>query len=488
MYKKVATFLRLVLVLICLSFSIDLEAKRQPERSIKNLSTKKLDIQSYRSSILLLRSASEDICGTGTLLENGDILTADHLIRDLCPTGQCDNLTIERDLAVTQGKAEVERELTTGIRYSIKVSLPSFDIVLLRPNNSSGGDATLKGAFKLGPTDQIAESLFGEAVIKNENNVVSPIPNAEQKIGQKITAMSYLGCESLEISEGQIEENDPVSYRTSAIGDYGSSGGALIDKDGQLIGIITEASSPMQLFKARVLGSSFPVKASAILPTIILNGTEEGSLVSEAKVIIDFYNHKIKELKNDSLRKWYDQELFSLVSGFRERVLASGQPADPFKPLFASDSFPANVIALLINRPAPPSKQLHMLSDEIALINSYEKNGLNSSLFKKIDPLITIDLLKSYGYRQRAEQITSYSKNRYYGANLLWIAYYLYSAVLLAAFLVIYFFSLGYVWGKETAPLLKKLLIVIIVGTLAWPLSLIVYKIRLLRLRREVSS
>jgi S1-C subfamily serine protease len=462
-----------------LIISLGAESQLQAKDNQKN--NQKHDSSHYRSSILLLRSASEDVCGSGVLLKNGDILTADHLIRDLCPANFCDNLTIEREVGGKDGKDE--RELITGLRYSVKTSLSSFDIALLTPNTSSSQDVSLKGHFSLGSEPPLTATVFAEVFNKSTPSQEKVI-NAEQRVGQEVTALSYVGCEELKVSKGEITANDPVFYSTTALGDYGSSGGALIDREGKLLGIVTEAASNWQMVKGKLFNSSFYIKAAGVLPSILHNTTEESSLINEARVIIDFYNYKIKNLNKAADRKWYDLELFKLIGGFRRRILASDEPTELLKPLLASEGYLSEVVSLLIDRPAPPNKLLFHLADELALINSFEKNGPNSSFFKKIDALTSSDVLKSYGYPLRAEQLQRFAKTEHLGANLLWTAFYLYTALLVFIFLVAYAFSLGYVWGKERTPLFKRVLIVLVVGLLGWPLSLLAYQLRVYRVKK----
>ncbi len=427
-------------------------------------------------SILLLSSASESVCGTGVLFSNGQIITAAHLAKDLCTGGSCDSLSIERQAPLNRGdkskgikspgKSRTKQsELITGLQYRVSITLPGLDLALLSPKDK----VQVHGTFEI--------------------DHLSDYSDQESLAGKQVFSLAFPKCQKLAVNAGTISHSDPISFFTTVQGNYGSSGGALIDTHGNLMGLITEAGSLSETLKAQLLNSDFSVRAHRISPKIITADNLEASLLAEAELISQFYRRRVLSERNTSERKWRDLEFDRLMKGFKDRIISVADDLNQFKPLLVSGGYPIDVVNQLVNRSAAPTKLLYRLADELALYHSIENRGLRKSFSHELDAASLTDLLKWYGYRNLTHVVKRASKDKYPGSYAMWLAFGVSLTLLSGLFMVVYVFSLGYVWGKDPSGFVKRLVVTLLVAVLVWPISLIGFHYRLRRLKkRKLSS
>lgn len=187
------------------------------------------------SAIVRLMSPRQEVCGTGFIDDNGYIVTNAHLIRSLCPEGDCSGMVVGSAPAL--GAAPIPRALTALPR--IKAVFPAFDLGFI--------DA------------QLPPSTFRSG--------------GPAQAGDEVTALGFPGCASLEYASGIITSVDPLHLTTTLRGGHGSSGSPIVNIKGEVVGIVDEAArfidslgaGPFLLRGARIDGTA-PPELPQLLP------------------------------------------------------------------------------------------------------------------------------------------------------------------------------------------------------------------------------
>lgn len=177
-------------------------------------------------AIVRLMSPQQDVCGTGFIDSNGYIVTNAHLIRSLCPDGDCSGMVVGSAPAL--GAAPIHRSLTALPR--IKAVLPAFDLGFI---DAQLPPSTLRSG---GPA----------------------------QVGDEVTTLGFPGCASLEYSSGVITSVDPLHLATTLRGGHGSSGSPIVNIKGEVVGLVDEAArfidsigaGPFLLRGARIDGTA----------------------------------------------------------------------------------------------------------------------------------------------------------------------------------------------------------------------------------------
>lgn len=156
------------------------------------------------NAIVRLASPRHEVCGSGFIGQNGYIVTNAHLVRSLCPAGDCSDLTVGSAPAI--GAPPVTRALTVPPR--VVAVLPVFDLGFI--------DAHLP------------PSIF-------------PIGAAAQ-VNDEVATLGFPGCKTLEYSSGVVTATDALHLTTTLSGGHGSSGSPIVSSTGAVVGIVDEAA------------------------------------------------------------------------------------------------------------------------------------------------------------------------------------------------------------------------------------------------------
>lgn len=405
-------------------------------------------------SVVLLRSATRQYCASGVLLQSGNIITAAHVARELCSQDTCHNLVV----GITESAGGTPNE-HTGIPYRILTYLEALDLAVLAPPD----DTAVRGAFAL-------------------EKVTTPQATSD------IILASYPGCRVLKLSKGKITDINELGFTTTASGSRGSSGGAVMTDDGQLVGVITRAVSEWDAFWGLLYGGTFHLKGQQLHADLLAGPPSQKSLLSQLKLFKSYWESNLITQKNPSLRKWLALDYLRAEKGFKESALrAQLLDTSPLLGLLALERHPGHFIDFIATRPEDEAPSaLQKAIDAFVLTATLEKKGLRQTLNTGLDIAKATVTLEKLGRVELKDILLRFDKNPYQGADMMWLALSIWIAVPVVPLLALYCATIGFVWGKEQG--WSKLKFTLMVALLGWPFSLIAYYLRLRRLKKSALS
>ncbi|MBX7137891.1 MAG: serine protease [Oligoflexia bacterium] len=401
-------------------------------------------------SVVRITNMEQIACGSGVLINGGVLVTNSHLLESLCQeiicadgcqVRRCRGLRVQRAAAPGQPASE---EVPGFEDVRILADLPGIDLALVSSSAPDGSRPELPLA--LGPARG------------------------------SVMAIGFPGCGDLALQVGQIETFDPIRLYTSALGNYGSSGGALFDASNALVGVVDQAADLRSALKGKLLRSDFPLSGinAGLLAQALKN--PENSREIEIKALLDYYRAAL--LNRHGLSRLIGGMLFSsdvgrLLSAESRRTTS----LDTLKLIGAANVYPGQLFAQ--NQPVPGNDHLYDLLETLVLANSLENYGANH---KFLMPINAAALLKNleHSAHQRAQidqlvnLITEFNRQEYPGFQLYLLELGLLLAFLLIVLTPLWAFSLGLVWAGEPGGFLWRLFTICWVGLL-WPISLMLW-------------
>ena len=247
------------------------------------------EVSAEEQSVVLIQGISEGeksgSCASG-ILKEGKILTNAHVIDAVCPDQTCNGIKIARALSV--GKPA--DQLLPCDEWSIGPLSRSADLGVLECKNHPI------------PTTQ-------------------PIPlNSER--ATSVYLLSYPGCGTLQRSDGEITSQSGLLIKTTARGDYGSSGGGIFSTDGSLVAIVDQAASINNLLFSKItIRGTFQMRGIRSVHAKDLF-THASSLDSEVATLLQYYRDSIRVEKGiDRLFVAFD--FLSRVEGLKRDAAAN---------------------------------------------------------------------------------------------------------------------------------------------------------------------
>ncbi|MFM1847649.1 MAG: Trypsin-like peptidase domain [Pseudomonadota bacterium] len=195
-------------------------------------------------SIVLLSAPEHKACGSGFFEARGRIATSLHLIRSVCPDGDCSRLRVYRGVGLGQKPVPVELPNTPRVERL----LPAFDL----------------GLLDIGPTS-------------------SPLPYGSSIApGEAVTTLGFPGCGALANRSGKITAIEPLHLVTTVEGSPGTSGSPLLNSQGQVVGIVDEAAGIVDA----ITGSSVSLRGSRL---------DRGEAITPLDAVLDFQITRLDE-------------------------------------------------------------------------------------------------------------------------------------------------------------------------------------------------
>lgn len=237
--------------------------------------------------ILMIKGASGS-CSSG-IATKGVVLTNAHVIDAVCPELKCDGLKVSR--APSIGKPATE------------------------PVNCNAWKVKhLSRALDLGVLECTSTQILGSIDLPLHTERAS-----------SVNIVSYPGCKELQKTSGEVTSESGLLIKTSAKGDYGSSGGGIYDADGKLIGIVDQATSARDLLLSKLtFQSKFKLRGIKINHANSLFQTPQNIKI-EVDVLMQYFRESIRVEKGiDRLFASFD--FLSRVEGLKRDVASLNYP------------------------------------------------------------------------------------------------------------------------------------------------------------------
>lgn len=380
------------------------------------------------SAIVLLRSHSSNVCGTGVVIGTSRILVSAHVATRICNRSICPNLQVARARKLNALAAE---KLSLG---EIKVSTLSetLDVALLSTEKEI----------------EVSRQL--------------PLSTSTPQTKESIQVIGFPDCELLTITDGYIQGLDNFYLRLSAAGRDGNSGSPVINTEGELAGFVDEAQELRDKLWSSISGASFKLRA---VRTSVVSGFLESVPDRRphylAQELIKLHSSSVASSRGltRALRGVrYDRA----VRDLRLDVLREASAPDTVEAFSLLGMYPGEMLRAQLTAPLSPMHRV------VALANR-ERLGLRSSPLEHIDPdQIPASHVLAPIFQASAKD--TYGGWEYYLTKLA----VLYSPVVLILFAA-WSLSLGYVLAAESGNLVTRLGKALLVGVAIWPLSLLVW-------------
>lgn len=402
-----------------------------------------------RAAVVRLEAAGGG-CGTAFFIDGQTLISSAHFVRANCPAGDCSGLRMVASSDLDQNIASVDH--APSVTLQLHTLLNELDVASLRLNQASP-HAALDGAHSIPPA-----------------------------LKQDVTVLHYPACGELVLSSGVITASGALDFSVDTSVNYGSSGGAVVDRDGVVLGVVSQAASVFAAARARLVGGSFNGKI--IRYDIVSAALENPGLVPQ--LLLSWYQSDISNLVG--FQRLYDgQRFIRSVDRLRTRLISAGElnPAlmlatdypDSFASLPNSTYFGPQTLELeqlafaaSLEKHGPFSGELHLL-DTNALENSLQKAGRPSAHIAELRRMVIRLWEQKYpGFELMSESLV-------FSCSVL--------GVILA---VIWGWSLGRVFSTSRGSIWHRVLVTFLVAILVWPISWLFYVLRQRRGRADVFS
>ena len=380
-----------------------------------------------KAAVVKLMAPNGD-CGSAFFIDGQTLLTTAHFVRTGCPAGDCSGLRIESDSA-------------TGAKLSLHTLLSEFDVATIG-----------------------VESESPHAALDSSHSV----PPA---LNQEISVLHFPSCGELQASSGAIYSSGTLDFAVDAKVNYGSSGGAVVDRDGVLLGVISQAASVFGAARARLIGGSF--RGQAVRYDIIKAALDDSAVVPQ--ILLSWYQSDISTLIGFQ-RLYEGQRFIRAVDRLRARLIATSniQPA-----MMLATEYPDSFSTLpAVGYLGPQSLEL----EQLAFAASLEKHGPFSAELKTLDTAALESALEKSGrssahVAELRRMVLRMWEQKYPGSDLLSETL-LFSTFVLGVILAsIWGWSSGRVFSKSRGSLWRRAMLTIFVAVFFWPISWMVYSL-----------
>ena len=399
---------------------------------------KALDLEdippSLKESVVLL--SGEKGCATGFLVQD-EILTNAHVTEALCPYGVCGPITVKKmDSVETESWEYLENQEAVLVQ-----EVPTLDVALLKIPNIT-------------------------------RKSISPTNFAPGEIGSLAYILGFPGCGDLTLTEGKILAKTPTGFRTSAETQKGSSGSPVFNQKFQVIGVAMQSSSLLGGIAALPLNAPTSTDFVDIgyAQDVLWSNNSELALI-EMKLLNSIYRDFVVSSHGlDRMRASFDFIMAADVVLRRSSFFQLDK--ETLFTLFVGREYSLN----FLRHPFKPSSPELLEAEKLGTAYALETFGLRDETFKEIDvPLLLKNLRNSgrpYDHVQRLEELILEAQIH---KSADWIFSFLIFLGIGLPLLVVWAWSLGYVFKAANGAWYLRILKMIVVGLAFWPLSLILF-------------
>lgn len=404
-------------------------------------------------SILLLRSDSGR-CATGFRFSDDLVITASHFVETICPGNQCGSVSV---FSATELGAPASREPLVKSTPIVRWNYSEFDAAALvfSPATETVEESRPHKQGLLPPSFlQLAENDPSEQ--------------------EELFSLSFPGCHHLELSSGTLSQPTLLGWKSSLLGEKGSSGAPVFTGTGHVVGIVHGADSISggalsTLFKSRftsaIMRLQEPIRWSSLSNVAALQAATDHAIAFHTRDVLSAQGHD---------RLWKSLTLQQMVETIAHRAAETMDPTP-----FSQGVLQTLLGATLLPHPPPPgSDRLTTTVGELALRSQLERWG-NTALAEQGTPSAT----ESSTW---ARVVAEFQLSRFPGSELMQItlAVTYGTAILFAA--VLWGLSIGFAVGRlHSRSLWRRVVAGLAIAFCAWPLSVLFF---LLYLRTNRNS
>lgn len=391
---------------------------------------------SLQESVVLL--SGEKVCATGFLVQD-QILTNAHVTEALCPYGVCDLITVKK-----LGSVETESwEYLENQEAVVVQEVPTLDVALLRIPNIT-------------------------------RKAISPTNFAPGEIGSLAYILGFPGCGDLTLTEGKILAKTPTGFRTSAEAQKGSSGSPVFNQNFQVIGVAMQSSSLFGGITALPLNT--PTSTDFIdigyAQNVLWSKDSELALI-EMKLLNSIYRDIVVLSHGlDRMRASFDFIMAADVV-LRRSSFFQLDKATLFT-LFVGREYSLN----FLRHPFKSSSPELLEAEKLGVAYALEMYGFRNEAFEEIDISSFLENLRNsgrpYHHVQRLEELISDAQEH---KPADWIFSFLIFLGIGLPLLVVWAWSLGYVFRAANGIWYLRILKMVGIGLVLWPLSLIIFRL-----------
>ena len=406
--------------------------------SIVTLAVPALALTEVPKAAVVKLMAPSGGCGSAFFIDGQTLITSAHFVRASCPGGDCSDLRIGSD------QSSAKLELRTLLS---ELDVASLKITAQTPHRALDGEHSIPPA-----------------------------------IDQEISVLHYPACAELQITSGHIRSSTSLDFILDAAVNYGSSGGAVVDQSGIVLGVVSQAASVFGAARARLIGGSF--QGQAMRYDIINSALKDRGVVSQA--LLSWYLSDVSNLIG--FQRLYDGQRFvRAVDRLRVRLIAAGDqnPAimlateypDTFATLPAAAYFGPQTIEL----------------EQLAFAASLERHGPFSGELRTLDTNALEAALQKSGrpsahIAELRRMVLRLWEQKYPGIELIGESLVFSGCVLGLIIAAIWGWSLGRVFSKARGSLWRRAVITVMIALLIWPLSWLIFCFRSSRKAEEIAK
>ena len=415
----------IALVVLVSSPSQPLFADEDPPRTFKELT----------EAIVLIYAG--DLCGTGFFISPTQILTNAHVIEEGCSrvNESCENLSLQ--YSARFGSIALHEKRFSTLTLSKRQRAIDFAILEL---------------------DEEAASVRW-----------IPLEENSASVSESVLALGFPACHELRKDTGKVLSENSLYYTTSVVGKKGNSGSALINENGNLVGLVVESNG----FTEGLLGSLFgtdieltAIKASTITKAL----SETKSRASILEGLSQFYGERVS--KTSGLSRSIAALEFTQQSELFFSELVSQDLAKDAAHILA---WYGNANLSILDFPVPEATSLEVkLLTSLAWAGYFETYGIHhpasfkelsaGSIHQKI-----LEITNNPKQQEALKQIAApFLEKR---ESSLTVAV-LFGIALITGVVIIYAFLIGLTIGKVHGSLLKRVAFILGVTLMYWPLTL----------------
>ncbi len=399
---------------------------------------KAMDLEDFPSSLQesVVLLSGEKGCATGFLVQD-QILTNAHVTEALCPYGKCDPITIMKmDAVETESWEYFENQEAILVQ-----EVPTLDVALLK-------------------------------ILKITENSIFSTNFSPGEIGGLAYILGFPGCGELTLTEGKILAKTPTGFRTSAEAQKGSSGSPVFNENFEIIGVAMQSSSLLGGIAA--LPFNTPTSTDFVDIGYVQNvlwSKDSELAITEMKILNSIYRDiVVPSYGIDRMRASFDFIMAADVVLRRSSFFLLDREA--LFTLFVGREYSIN----FLRHPFKNSSPELLEAEKLGLAYALEVFGVRDETFEEIDVPTFIENLRNsgrpYNHVERLEELIL-------GAQIYkpadWIFSFLIFLGIGLPLLVVWAWSLGYVFRATNGIWYIRIFKMVVIGLAFWPLSLIIF-------------
>ena len=395
------------------------------------------------AAVVRISSTENPGCGTGFFIDGGHTLVTNvHVAEIFCRGLTCNALKLERQNA----GGKFEPVAGKPLNLTIVRALPAIDVAFL----AMPPDVTAPAALELSST--------------------------APKLGEAVRMIGFPACGNIQTTTGAVEYPNSIFFSSGASGASGSSGSPIIASDGKVTGVAFESDSVLRALYDKFWGGHFTLRAvRADVAASLREGEHDGSRAPEVEALLQYYSAYVAPA--DGLPRVSGVVFFiDAVRNVADAISRESSDPELLRIAIELDHFPG----IILQTEKAPTSPDAMAFERLVFASNLEARGAFISFVQPLQkPALEKGLLAQHRDQKDVDAVTallpSLNAKSTPGLASLGAVLYVAGGLLLFLLLLVYGFSLGYVYAVANGGRIKRVAITIAVALLVWPLSFIAF-------------